>query len=60
VGQSSTDGTTDHKPDRDFNVIIGNDFQVHINGGRDERVEKVRDLTVVGQSVQILPLTMRR
>jgi type VI secretion system VgrG family protein len=38
----------------DFDVTIGNDYQVHVNGGRYERVEKPRNLTVVGQSVSDL------
>ena len=38
----------------DFNITIGNDYQVHVNGGRYERVEKPRNLTVVGQSVSDL------
>ncbi len=38
----------------DFNITIGNDYQVHVNGGRYERVEKPRNLTVIGQSVSDL------
>ena len=38
----------------DFDITIGNDYQVHVNGGRYERVEKPRNLTVVGQSVSDL------
>ena len=40
----------------DFNITIGDDYQVHVNGGRYERVEKPRNLTVVGQSVSDLEL----
>jgi Rhs element Vgr protein len=38
----------------DFDITIGNDYQVHVNGGRYERVEKPHNLTVVGQSVSDL------
>jgi type VI secretion system VgrG family protein len=38
----------------DFDITIGNDYQVHVNGGRYERVEKPRNLTVVGDSVSDL------
>ena len=33
----------------DFDITIGNDYQVHVNGGRYERVEKDYNLTVVGK-----------
>ena len=38
----------------DFDITIGNDYQVHANGGRYERVEKDYNLTVVGKMVQDL------
>jgi type VI secretion system secreted protein VgrG len=38
----------------DFDITVGNDYQVHVNGGRYERVEKPRNLTVVGDSVSDL------
>lgn len=44
------DDSIAHKQGGDLNVTIGNGFQVHIHGSRYERVEKVRNLTVVGQS----------
>lgn len=38
----------------DLDVTIGNDYQLHINGGHYQRVEKVLNLTVVGKIVQDL------
>jgi type VI secretion system VgrG family protein len=38
----------------DFNITIGEDHQVHTNGGHYERVEKDYNLTVVGKMVQDL------
>ena len=35
----------------DYNITAGNDHQIHIQGGRYDRVEKVLNLTVVGDAV---------
>ncbi len=38
----------------DFDITVGNDYQLHVNGGHFERVEKDLNLTVHGKMVQDL------
>ena len=35
----------------DLDVTVGNDYQLHVNGGTYARVEKILNLTVVGEAV---------
>jgi Rhs element Vgr protein len=35
----------------DYDITVGNDYQLHINGGDYQRIEKDLNLTVVGQTV---------
>ncbi|WP_458094506.1 type VI secretion system Vgr family protein [Roseomonas sp. WA12] len=38
----------------DYDITVGNDYQLHINGGHYQRIEKDRNLTVVGKTVMDL------
>ncbi|MBU6498466.1 MAG: type VI secretion system tip protein VgrG [Rhodospirillales bacterium] len=38
----------------DFDITVGNDYQLHVQGGQYERIEKDCDITVKGQMVQDL------